>query len=50
MLTVVLLQELGLASTALRSYPTLLGEEGEPLGPGDELLPGQILQTACGNW
>lgn len=49
-LTVLLLQELGLASAALGSYPTLLGDEGKPLGPGDELLPGQMLQTDCGNW
>lgn len=50
MLTVLLLQELGLASAALRSYPTLLGDEDEPLGPGDELHPGQMLHTVCGNW
>lgn len=50
MLTVPLLQELALANPALRSYPTLLGDEGKPLGPGDELLPGQMLQTVCGNW
>lgn len=49
-LTVSLLQELGVASTALRSYPVLLGDEGKPLGPGDELHPGQMLQTVCGNW
>ncbi|GAB1290783.1 SCO-spondin [Apodemus speciosus] len=48
-LTVLLLQELGLASTALSSYPTLLGDEGQPLGPGDELHPGQMLHTVCGN-
>ncbi|XP_017177065.1 SCO-spondin isoform X4 [Mus musculus] len=48
-LTVLLLQELGLASAALGSYPTLLGDEGKPLGPGVELLPGQMLQTDCGN-
>lgn len=50
MLTVSLLQELGLASTAFRSYPALPGDEGQPLGPGDELHPGQMLQTVCGNW
>lgn len=49
-LTALLLQELGVASTAPRTYPGLLEDEGQTLGPGDELAPGQMLQTVCGNW
>lgn len=48
-LTASLLQELG-ASTAPGTYLALLGDESQPLGPGDELHSGQMLQTACGNW
>lgn len=50
MLTVLLLQELGVASTAPGANPVLLGEKGQILRPGDELHPGQKFQTACGNW
>lgn len=49
MLTASLLQELGV-STAPGTYLALLGDESQPLGPGDELHSGQMLQTACGNW
>ncbi|KAH0520309.1 SCO-spondin [Microtus ochrogaster] len=48
-LTALLLQDLGMASTAPGTYPALLGGEGQPLAPGDELYPGQMLQTVCGN-
>lgn len=50
MVTVLLLQELGVASSAPGAYPALLGTEGQILRPGDELHPGQMLQTVCGNW
>lgn len=46
-LTALLLQELGVAPG---THPALLGGEGQPLVPGDELHPGQMLQTVCGNW
>ncbi|XP_055461492.1 SCO-spondin [Psammomys obesus] len=48
-LTVLLLQELGVASTAPGVNPILLGDEGQTLRPGDELHPGQKFQTVCGN-
>lgn len=49
-LTALLLQKLGVASIAPGTHPALLGDEGQPLVPGDELHPGQTLQTVCGNW
>ncbi|XP_069932953.1 SCO-spondin [Oryctolagus cuniculus] len=48
-LTAWLLQELGATSTHPGDYLPFLGEEAQPLGPGDELGSGQMLRIGCGN-
>lgn len=50
MLTALLLQELGAAGTDPGAHSPILGEGGQPLGPGDELGSGQTLRTGCSNW
>lgn len=42
--------ELGAASADPGAPPPILGEGGEPLGPGDELGSGQTLRIGCSNW
>uniref|UniRef100_A0A8D0TL61 SCO-spondin n=1 Tax=Sus scrofa TaxID=9823 RepID=A0A8D0TL61_PIG len=41
--------ELGAASADPGAPPPILGEGGEPLGPGDELGSGQTLRIGCSN-
>ncbi|XP_045352374.1 SCO-spondin-like [Leopardus geoffroyi] len=48
-LTALLLQELGAAGTDPGAHSPILGEGGQPLGPGDELGSGQTLRTGCSN-
>ncbi|XP_070371679.1 SCO-spondin isoform X2 [Equus asinus] len=48
-LTALLLQELGAASADPEARPPILGEGGQPLGPGDELGSGQTLRVGCSN-
>ncbi|XP_004430689.1 PREDICTED: SCO-spondin [Ceratotherium simum simum] len=48
-LTASLLQELGAASADPGARPPILGEGGQPLGPGDELGSGQTLRVGCSN-
>ncbi|XP_039109837.1 SCO-spondin-like [Hyaena hyaena] len=48
-LTALLLQELGAPSTDPGAHLPILGEGGQPLGPGDELGSGQTLRTGCSN-
>ncbi|XP_037691794.1 SCO-spondin-like [Choloepus didactylus] len=47
-LTELLLQELG-ASGDTTTHPSVLGEGGQPLGPGDELGSGKTLYAGCSN-
>ncbi|XP_048069099.1 SCO-spondin [Ursus arctos] len=49
MLTASLLQELGAAGADPGARPPILGQGGQPLGPGDELGSGQSFRTGCRN-
>uniref|UniRef100_UPI004038E811 SCO-spondin-like n=1 Tax=Callospermophilus lateralis TaxID=76772 RepID=UPI004038E811 len=49
MLTALLLRELGASSTDAGVHAASLGEEGQPLRPGDELSPGQMFRMGCSN-
>lgn len=50
MLTALLLRELGATSADAAGHPASLGEEGQPLRPGDELSPGRTFRMGCNNW
>lgn len=49
-LTALWLQGLGAAGADPGAHLSVLGENGQPLGPGDELGSGQSLRTGCHNW
>ncbi|KAM5255351.1 SCO-spondin-like [Ctenodactylus gundi] len=45
----VLLRELGATSTESGMSPPFVGQDGQPLGPGDELGSGQTFRMGCRN-
>ena len=49
-LTALWLQQLKATGADPGAHLSLLGEDGQPLGPGDELGSGQSLRTGCHNW
>ena len=46
----LMLQELEAAGAEPGAHLSILGEKGQPLGPGNELGSGQSLSTDCHNW